>query len=76
MNLKNRLLLLFLAGLSIFYFSCKKFVEIPLPKNQLVNSAVFADSADATGAVIGIYINMMQAFSLNIASGGLHFIRD
>jgi hypothetical protein len=71
MNFKNRLLFLFLSGLSIFYFSCKKFVEIPLPKNQLLNSAVFADSADATGAVIGIYINMMQAVSLNIASGGL-----
>ncbi|MDE3183122.1 MAG: RagB/SusD family nutrient uptake outer membrane protein [Bacteroidota bacterium] len=46
-------------------------MEIPPPKNQLVNSAVFSDSADATNAVVGIYINMMQAFSLNIASGGL-----
>jgi hypothetical protein len=46
-------------------------LEIPPPKNQLVNSAVFSDSADATNAVIGIYINMMQAFSLNIGSGGL-----
>lgn len=71
MNFKNRLVFLFLSGLSIFYFSCKKFVEIPIPNNQLVNSAVFADSANATNAVIGIYINMMQAVSLNIASGGL-----
>lgn len=71
MNFKNRFVFLFLSGLSIFYFSCKKFVEIPLPKNQLLNSAVFADSANATGAVIGIYINMIQAVSLNIASGGL-----
>lgn len=62
---------LFFSGLSIFYFSCKKFVEIPLPNNQLVNAAVFADSANATNAVIGIYINMVQAVSLNIASGGL-----
>ncbi len=46
-------------------------MEIPTPKNQLVNSTVFADSADATNAVVGIYINMMQAFSLNISSGGL-----
>lgn len=59
------------SGLSIFYFSCKKFVEIPLPKNQLLSSAVFADSANATNAVIGIYINMIQAVSLNMASGGL-----
>lgn len=71
MKVNNKFFLLILSGLSIFYFSCKKFLEIPAPKNQLVASAVFIDSADATNAVIGIYINMMQAFSLNIGSGGL-----
>lgn len=71
MQFINRFNLFILAGVSIFCFSCKKFLEIPPPKNQLVNSAVFSDSADATNAVVGIYINMMQAFSLNIASGGL-----
>jgi len=63
--------LFILAGVSIFCFSCKKFLQIPPPKNQLVTSAVFLDSADATNAVIGIYINMVQAVSLNISSGGL-----
>lgn len=51
--------------------SCKKFVEISPPKNQLVTSAVFADSANATAAVLGIYINMMQSVSLNFPNGGL-----
>ncbi len=60
-----------LLFLSILCFSCRKFLEIPAPKNQLFNSAVFTDSTDAADAVIGIYINMMQAFSLNICSGGL-----
>ena len=71
MNTNNKFLLLILSCLSIFSFSCRKFLEIPPPKNQLVNSEVFTDSADATNAVIGIYISMMQAFSLNIGSGGL-----
>lgn len=71
MRFINRFNLFILAGVSIFCFSCKKLVEIPPPKNQLVNSAVFLDSADATNAVIGIYINMVQAVSLNISSGGL-----
>jgi starch-binding outer membrane protein, SusD/RagB family len=71
MNINNKFFLLILSGVSILYFSCKKFLEIPAPKNQLVSTEVFTDSADATNAVIGIYINMMQAFSLNIGSGGL-----
>lgn len=71
MRFINRFNLFILAGVSIFSFSCKKFLEIPPPKNQLVTSAVFLDSADATNAVIGIYINMVQAVSLNISSGGL-----
>lgn len=71
MNTNNKFLLLILSCLSIFSFSCRKFLEIPPPKNQLVNSEVFTDSADATNTVIGIYTNMMQAVSLNISSGGL-----
>ncbi|HET7119593.1 MAG TPA: RagB/SusD family nutrient uptake outer membrane protein [Hanamia sp.] len=71
MNTNNKFFLFILSCLSIFSFSCRKFLEIPPPNNQLVNSEVFADSADATNAVIGIYINMMQAVSLNISSGGL-----
>jgi len=71
MNKNNKFFLLILSCLSIFSFSCRKFLEIPPPRNQLVNSEIFADSADATNAVIGIYINMMQDFSLNIVNGGL-----
>jgi starch-binding outer membrane protein, SusD/RagB family len=51
--------------------SCKKFVEISVPKNQLVSSEVFKDSADATAAVLGIYIDMMQNQTLTIANGGV-----
>jgi starch-binding outer membrane protein, SusD/RagB family len=62
--------LLILSSFSILW-SCKKYVEIAAPKNQLINSSVFADSTDATSAVLGIYITMMQNFALNISSGGL-----
>jgi len=41
-------------------FSCKKFVEIPPPTDQLVTSTVFSSDATATDAVLGIYISMMQ----------------
>ncbi|MDE3184863.1 MAG: RagB/SusD family nutrient uptake outer membrane protein [Bacteroidota bacterium] len=71
MKIINHFFLLIFSGLSIFCFSCRKFLEIPAPKNQLVNSTVFTDSAGATSAVTGIYINMMRTFSLNTGSGGL-----
>jgi hypothetical protein len=43
------------------FSSCKKFVEIPPPPNELVSSQVFADSADATSAVLDLYISIMSS---------------
>ena len=54
-NLIN--ILLFLLVLQLFG-SCKKFIEAPPPTNFLVPSQVFADSAGATAAITGVYINM------------------
>lgn len=51
--------------------SCKKFVDINGPKNQLTPSAVFADSTDASAAILGIYVNMMQANPFGFASGAI-----
>jgi len=48
---------LFLLLVPIFLFisqSCKKMIAIDPPKNQLVTETIFKDSADATGAVVGI----------------------
>jgi hypothetical protein len=50
--------------------SCKKFVEIPPPPNQLETPAVFSDSTSATAAIRGIYIAMMQNFAFNLTNGG------
>jgi starch-binding outer membrane protein, SusD/RagB family len=55
----------------IFFASCKKFVEIPPPLNQIVNPIPFKDDATATATVIGIYSEMMRApnqFSDNLTT--------
>ncbi|MDO6430839.1 RagB/SusD family nutrient uptake outer membrane protein [Flavitalea sp. BT771] len=38
--------------------SCKKFVEVPSPTNQLDINSVFTDDKTATAAVIGMYSDM------------------
>jgi hypothetical protein len=44
-----------------FYFSsCKKFVQVPPPVNQVGSATVFQDDASATSAVTGIYSEMMS----------------
>jgi len=70
MKNKSRLLLIaILCGLASA--SCKKFTEVGPPKNQLVASKVFADSANANSAIAGIYVDMYQSFGFAFASGGL-----
>jgi hypothetical protein len=55
----------------VMSISCKKIIEIDLPKNQLTDDKVFSDSTNAQAAITGIYINMMQSYSLDFCSGGL-----
>jgi hypothetical protein len=45
---------------SVFGQSCKKFVEIPSPSNQLISDNVFTSDATATATVLGIYSEMMN----------------
>ncbi len=63
---------LFTGMLIIIYllsaFSCNKFVEVPAPKDQLINTTVFANSRTATAAITGIYSSMMS--TNGFASGG------
>lgn len=51
-------------------FSCKKYVDVGQPKNQITSQEVFADSADARATLLGIYITAMNS-SLALSSGGL-----
>jgi hypothetical protein len=50
------LLITLLSALSIF--SCKKFVEIPPPRTQIVTTTVFNNNAAATSAQLAIYSQM------------------
>ena len=65
---KNNIIILFLTFLALS--SCKKFVEVSQPKNQITTAQVFADSTDANAAILGVYINMMGS-ALGYDSGGL-----
>ena len=40
---------------SLFFISCKKYVEIPPPQNQLVSELVFADDKTANATLAGLY---------------------
>jgi hypothetical protein len=58
------LVLLTIAG------SCKKFVDVGQPKNQLLSSEVFADSTNVNSALAGIYYSAITT-TLSLNSGGL-----
>lgn len=47
--------------------SCKKYVAIEDPKDQLVNSSVFVNDATATSAMVGIYSDM-NAYNYQFAN--------
>jgi starch-binding outer membrane protein, SusD/RagB family len=52
--------------------SCKKFVQVAPPQNQLVSASVFTTDQVATAAVIGLYSQMMTDFSgFAFANGGI-----
>lgn len=69
-NIIALFLLLFLVYVPIA--GCKKFVEIPPPTTQVVTASVFNNSATATAAQLGIYINMWQAsYSMSVSCGML-----
>ena len=56
-NLAFGLLLILFTTMS----SCKKLVDVPLPKNLLSAQSVFADSASVQSALFGIYTQMYNS---------------
>jgi hypothetical protein len=68
--MKNIIGFCFIAGLiTLFGSSCKKFVEVPLPTDQLQTSEVFADSTDATAAMLGVYQQIGTFFNHALING-------
>jgi len=51
-------------------FSCRKFIQVPPPPNQVVSDAVFKDDNSATSAMIGLYSEMTKS-NLNFANGAI-----
>ncbi|MBX2933901.1 MAG: RagB/SusD family nutrient uptake outer membrane protein [Ferruginibacter sp.] len=50
-------LLIIMQG--IIYTSCKKFIEVKDPNDQLNSDKVFSDSSSAVAAIVGIYSDML-----------------
>ena len=67
MNKKSFLLLCIVTG-GLLLGSCKKFVDIGVPRNSLATEAMFVDSASAASAVQGIYSKIMGV-SINPSFG-------
>ncbi|MGY3212457.1 RagB/SusD family nutrient uptake outer membrane protein [Mucilaginibacter sp. HD30] len=63
---------LFLLWATVYVLtSCRKFVEISGPKNQLTTGQVFADSLNANAAVLGIYYQIAAGGSFGLLAGGM-----
>lgn len=50
----------------LLFASCRKFVEVSTPRNQLSKENVFKDSVSATNAILGIYSDMFGSPSSGI----------
>lgn len=49
--------------------ACKKMVTVDPPRNQVVTEQVFADSANATSAILGIYTRIMNSTTFSFGNG-------
>jgi hypothetical protein len=56
--------------LAIFLQGCKKFVEVPLPKNEVQAETVFNNEQTANAALAGLY-SQLQSTTLSISNGGV-----
>jgi len=60
-----------IAVAGFFFSSCKKFVSIDPPQDQIVSATVFNDDKTATAAVVGMYSQMMGIGTGNLMTGAL-----
>ena len=65
-NKHNCFVIVILCLVSTFSTSCKKFVEIPAPKNQITTPSVFSNNSSAEASQIVIYSLMAGGSTLNI----------
>ncbi|HVW63270.1 MAG TPA: RagB/SusD family nutrient uptake outer membrane protein, partial [Puia sp.] len=53
--------------------SCRKYVDTPIPKNELVSALVFTDDKTATASVVGVYSDM-NAFNYQFSNVLMNFL--
>src|SRR5262245_35309629 len=58
-------------AISVAFVSCKKWIEIPAPKDRIPREFVFKDSASVMTAVAGVYFNMGYHETASSISGGM-----
>ncbi len=65
---------LFIISLLLFAVtSCRKYVDTPLPKNELVSDLVFTDDKSAVAGVTGVYSDM-NAFNYQFPNTLINFL--
>jgi starch-binding outer membrane protein, SusD/RagB family len=62
-----------LFAFALFFMSCKKYVEIPPPQNQLVSELVFADDKTANATLAGLY-SSMNSYNSSFANVNATFL--
>ncbi|TWI85850.1 putative outer membrane starch-binding protein [Lacibacter cauensis] len=67
--MKNRYSCILFLTIASYFVSCKKFVQVGPPSNQVASSTVFLTAETATAAINGMY-SAMSSTSLNFAAGG------
>ncbi|HAF36501.1 MULTISPECIES: RagB/SusD family nutrient uptake outer membrane protein [Sphingobacterium] len=67
----KRLMMGVILGMACYLSACKDFLGVELPKNELVTETVFSDSINASQAVLGIYIAMVNETGLSFGGGAL-----
>ncbi|MBS1502561.1 MAG: RagB/SusD family nutrient uptake outer membrane protein [Bacteroidetes bacterium] len=63
---------LYFLLLNTVFTGCKKFIDVPPPKTQIVTATVFDNNASATSAQLAIYTNMetkLEGYNLEAAMG-------
>lgn len=63
--MKSTPLILTLSSLCLWLSSCNKLLEIPESKNQVETPVIFADSVNASAAVVGIYYTLGSSESIH-----------
>lgn len=61
MKYKYKILMLWVLLLVSTNYSCKKYLDIPAPKDRATPDAIFENDASATSAITGVY-SRMQSF--------------